>query len=203
MNVDEQIAKTRTEALRVVVIIGSTRAGRFGPTAAAWFAGQAARRDDIEIDLVDLAEAGLPQTLPDDGDPAPAQVLALAPRLAAADAFVVVTPEYNRSFPAPLKTAIDWFCEEWQAKPVTIVSYGAASGGLHATSQLREVFTELHAVTIRETVSLPEYWNLFTADGSWPKASADCHAAAKSAVDRLVWWAHALRDARRRHQYEA
>jgi NAD(P)H-dependent FMN reductase len=202
MSVDEQIPNSATAALRVVVIIGSTRVGRFGPTVAEWFVAQAGRRDDLEIDLVDLVEANLPDTLLDD-DPPPREVSELAPRLAAADAFVVVTPEYNRSFPAPLKTAIDWFCEEWKAKPVTVVSYGTASGGLYATAQLREVFTELHAVTIRETVSLPEYWNLFAADGSWPKASADCNAAVKSTVDQLVWWAHALREARTRRPYQA
>ncbi|GAB3832488.1 hypothetical protein GCM10027610_024720 [Dactylosporangium cerinum] len=79
----------------------------------------------------------------------------MGPRLTAADAFVVVTPEYNRSFPAPLKTAIDWFYEEWHAKPVTFVSYGRESGGLHATAQLRQVFNELQTVTMRNTVSLP------------------------------------------------
>lgn len=100
---------------------------------------------------------------------------------------MVVTPEYNRSFPAPLKTAIDWYPQEWRAKPVAIVSYGGPSGGLYAAGQLREVFAELDAVTIRDTVSLPDYWNQFDADGSWPKASADCNAAAKSTLSRLVW----------------
>jgi hypothetical protein len=95
----------------------------------------------------------LPDALVDDDQPPPAPVRALAPRLAAADAFVVVTPEYDRSFRAPLKTAIDRYLQEWRAKPVAIVSYGGQ----------------------------------FDADGSWPKASADCNAAAKSTLSRLVW----------------
>ncbi len=67
--------------------------------------------------------------------------------------FVVVTPEYNHSFPGPLKAAIDRHVTPWQAKPVGFVSYGGISGGLRAVEHLRQVFAELHAVTVRETVS--------------------------------------------------
>ncbi|MEW1843808.1 NAD(P)H-dependent oxidoreductase [Nonomuraea angiospora] len=182
--------------LRLVIIIGSIRRGRFGPTAASWFVAQARKRRELNIDLVDLATAGLPDALTDQDELVPEPVRALAPRLAAADAFVVVTPEYNRSFPAPLKTAIDWFYEEWQAKPVAFVSYGRESGGLHAVAQLREVFGELHAVAIRTLVSLPCYWELFAADGSWPKPTATCNNTVKTTLDELTWWAYALREAR-------
>lgn len=187
--------------LRLAVIIGSTRTGRFGPTVAGWFAGQAGKRADLDVDVIDLAQARLPEILADHDEPVPAPVAALAPRLAAADAFAVVTPEYNLSFPAPLKTAIDWYYEEWQAKPVTFVAYGRESGGLHAVAQLRQVFAELHAVAIRNIVSLPCYWELFAADGSWPKPSAGCNTTVKSTVDQLCWWALALREARAKRPY--
>ncbi|MDX6240202.1 MAG: hypothetical protein QOG10_5022, partial [Kribbellaceae bacterium] len=155
--------------LRLAVIIGSTRNGRFGPTVARWFAALAGKRADLDVDLIDLAGAHLPEVLTDFDQPIPAPVAALAPRLAAADAFAVVTPEYNSSFPAPLKTAIDWYYEEWHAKPVAVVCYGRETGGLYAAAQLRQVFTELHAVAIRNTVTLPCYWEQFAADGSWPR----------------------------------
>jgi NAD(P)H-dependent FMN reductase len=182
--------------LRMAVIIGSTRKGRFGPTVAGWFAAHARRRPGVEVDLIDLAEAGLPETLGDIDDPAPPPVRALAPRLAAADAFVVVTPEYNHGFPAPLKTALDWFYEEWKAKPVALVCYGRESGGLNAAAQLRQIFAELHAVTIRDGIVLPRYWEDFAPDGSWPKPGAECDAAVKTTLDQLSWWATALREAR-------
>ncbi|MEW2358411.1 NAD(P)H-dependent oxidoreductase [Spirillospora sp. NPDC029432] len=185
----------------MAVIIGSTRDGRFGPTVADWFAGHARRRPDFTVDLVDLAEAGLPATLTDHDMPVPAPVKELAPRLAAADAFAVVTPEYNQSFPAPLKTAIDWYYEEWKAKPVALVSYGRESGGLNAAAQLRQVFAELHAVTIRDGVVLPRYWEDFAPDGSWPKPTAECNTAVRTTLDQLCWWARALRDARARTPY--
>ncbi|MFF5264801.1 NADPH-dependent FMN reductase [Actinomadura viridis] len=189
--------------LRMAVIIGSTRNGRFGPTVAGWFAARARRRPDVTVDMVDLAEAGLPATLTDHDEPVPAPVRRLAPRLAAADAFVVVTPEYNHGFPAPLKTAIDWFYEEWQAKPVALVTYGRDSGGLNAAAQLRQIFAELHAVTIRDGLSLPRYWEDFAPDGSWPRPAAECNASVTTTLDQLIWWANALRDARARAPYTA
>ncbi|MFI7068297.1 NADPH-dependent FMN reductase [Kribbella sp. NPDC050124] len=186
--------------MRLAVIIGSTRNGRFGPTVAHWLARQADKQFDV--DLIDLATANLPTTLPDTDDETPAEVAVLAPRLATADAFAVVTPEYNSSFPAPLKTALDWYYDEWNAKPVAIVSYGRETGGLYATAQLRQVFTELQAVTIRHTVALPCYWEQFTADGDWPRPSAGYEAQAKLMLDQLVWWARALLDARTARPYQ-
>jgi NAD(P)H-dependent FMN reductase len=188
--------------LRLAVIIGSTRRGRFGPTVAGWFAQHAAKRADLDVDVVDLATANLPQTLTDTDEPAPAEVAVLAPRLAAADAFAVVTPEYNSSFPAPLKTALDWYYEEWHAKPVAIVAYGRETGGLYAAAQLRQVFTELQAVAIRNTVTLPCYWEQFASDGSWPRPGSGYDAAVKNTLDQLVWWAHALRAARIKQPYQ-
>ncbi|MEU8227876.1 NAD(P)H-dependent oxidoreductase [Kribbella sp. NPDC048915] len=187
--------------MRLAVIIGSTRRGRFGPTVAHWLAEQAAKQFDV--DLVDLATADLPATLPDADEEPPREVRQLGGRLAAADAFAVVTPEINCSFPATLKTALDWYYEEWHAKPVAIVSYGRESGGLYATAQLRQVFTELQAVTIRNTVALPCYWEQFTVDGGWPRPSAGYEASAKLMLDQLVWWAEALHDARAHRPYQA
>ncbi|MFG1997835.1 NADPH-dependent FMN reductase [Spirillospora sp. NPDC048911] len=180
---------------RTAIIIGSTREGRFALTVAGWFAALAARRADLELDVIDLAETRLPDTLGELDGTEPAAVRALAPRLAAADAFVVVTPEYNHSFPAPLKTAIDWYVDEWKAKPVDFVSYGGASGGLRAVEQLRQVFAELQAVTIRETVSFHSCWNRFDDRGR-PIDAAGAAAAAGGLLDQLTWWARALRAAR-------
>lgn len=186
--------------MRLAVIIGSTRRGRFGPTVADWLTQQAVKQ--FEVDVLDLKTAGLPDSLPDPDDERPAEVAALGSRLATADAFAVVTPEINCSFPAPLKTALDWYYEEWHAKPVAIVSYGREHGGCYATAQLRQVFNELQAVAIRNTVALPCYWEQFTADGGWPKPSAGYEASAKLMLDQLVWWAEALQDARTRRPYQ-
>ncbi|MFI7534387.1 NADPH-dependent FMN reductase [Streptosporangium sp. NPDC049376] len=191
------------EPLRLAVIVGSVRQGRFGPTVANWFADRARSRDDVLVDLVDLADTPLPEVLPAFGQaPSPEAVQALktlTPRLEAADAFVVVTPEYNHSFPASLKNAIDWHFTQWQAKPVGFVSYGGMSGGLRAVEHLRAVFAELHTVTVRETVSFHDAWNRFGSDGL-PK-DPGCGPAAETLLDQLLWWADALRDARNKNPY--
>lgn len=186
-------------ALRLAVIIGSTRQGRFAPTVAAWFASVAARRADLAVDVIDLAEARLPDVL---SDQSPPSVRAVGARLADADAVVVVTPEYNHSFPASLKNAIDWYFKEWQAKPVGFVSYGGMSGGLRAVEHLRQIFVELHAVTVRDAVSFHGVWGLFDADGQ-PKDQPGSTRAATAMLDQLVWWGHALREARLRRPYAA
>jgi NAD(P)H-dependent FMN reductase len=188
--------------LRLVVVIASRREGRFGPTVANWFVEQVRGRGDLDLDVLDLAESALPDQLGGYGTPAPAAVAAVTPRLAAADAFVVVTPEYNHSYPASVKTLIDWHFSEWQAKPVGFVSYGGMSGGLRAVEHLRGVFAEVHAVTVRETVSFHGAWDRFGPDAR-PVDPAECAAAAKAMLDQLAWWAHALREARSTRPYLA
>jgi NADPH-dependent curcumin reductase CurA/NAD(P)H-dependent FMN reductase len=178
------------DSLRVTIIIGQDGVGT---TAAAWFAGQAGQRDDIEVDVIDLAEAWLPEALPVIGGRVPQAVQDLAPWLAEADAFVIVTP--NRSFPASLKNAIDWYRDEWKAKPVAFVSYGDETGGLRAVEQLRLVFADLQAMTVRDTVIFHDHRGCFTEAGR-PLDPERCNAAARNLLDQLVWWARALKSAR-------
>ncbi|MDQ0379542.1 NADPH-dependent FMN reductase [Amycolatopsis thermophila] len=185
------------EQLDVAVIIGSTREGRFGPVVAKWFAEQADAHGDFRTDVIDLADANLPATLSGRTTP---EVAAVGERLERADAFVVVTPEYNHSYPASLKTLLDWHGTQWQAKPVAFVSYGGLSGGLRAVEHLRPVFAELHAVTIRETVSFHGAWSLFDDSGALVDPAGPT-AAAKALLDQLAWWAEALRTARRTRPY--
>ncbi|MFC5145707.1 NADPH-dependent FMN reductase [Streptomyces aureoversilis] len=191
---------------RLAVIVGSTRDGRFGPTVAKWFTEQVARHGDIEVDLVDLALHPLPMRLSSEPTAEDAAALAeVTPRLEQADAFVVLTPEYNHSYPASLKNLIDWHYTQWQAKPVGFVSYGGLSGGLRAVEHLRPVFTELHAVTIREQVSFHNPWGKFDDDGRHLNAEAGEQAsgAAKVMIDQLTWWALSLREARAARPYGA
>jgi NAD(P)H-dependent FMN reductase len=190
-------ASDDNNSLHLAIIIGSTRQGRFAPTVTNWFAGQARKRDDMRVDIIDLAEARLPDVLSDKPTP---EVAAITPQFADADAFVVVTPEYNHSFPAPLKTAIDWHFKEWQAKPVGFVSYGGISGGLRAVEQLRQVFAELHAVTVRDTVSFHGAWAQFDPEGQL-KDPDRYEKTAQSMLDQLAWWGYALREAKAQRPY--
>lgn len=173
--------------IRLAVVVGSTREGRFGPTVASWFVDQARRRDDVTVDVIDLAHTDIPSE-------------ALSGAIDAADAFVVVTPEYNHSFPGPLKSAIDSIRTGWFAKPVAFVSYGGLSGGLRAVEPLRGVFAELHAVTIRETVSFHMARERFDGDGN-PKDPDVVNSAAHALLEQLTWWATTLRAGRAARTY--
>ncbi|MEU2915702.1 NADPH-dependent FMN reductase [Streptomyces massasporeus] len=193
------------EPIRLAAIIGSVRDGRFGPTVMDWFVGEATQRDDVTVDVIDLAETPLSLT----GGPtrAPSAEMAqelsrISPRIEAADAYVIVTPEYNHSFPGALKHAIDCHITQWQAKPVGFVCYGGFSGGLRAVEQLRLVFNELHAVPIRDTVSFHGGAAAFDEDNR-PKDPNGCNAAAKTLLDQLIWWAVALKEARQKRPYSA
>ncbi|MEU5610953.1 NAD(P)H-dependent oxidoreductase [Streptomyces sparsogenes] len=197
-----------SQNLKLAVILGSVREGRFGPTVANWFAGQAGAHGGFDVDLIDLADTPLPLALPpvppamDPNLPRPAEMADLTARLAAADAFVVVTPDYNRAYPAALKAAIDWHYTEWQTKTVGFVGYSGASGGLLAIEGLRQVFNELQAHTVRDYVSFPRYYELFGPDGTLTEPQGPA-AAAKVMLDQLQWWGSVLHDARRDRPFAA
>ena len=179
------------EPIRIGLIYGSTRKGRFCDTVAGWAAEQIRAAGKYTVDVIDPAVI-LP--LPGEAEE-PSASPNLWQRMAAADAFVVVTPEYNHGYPAALKSLIDSVGAEWQAKPVAFVSYGGISGGLRAVEQLRLVFAELHAVTIRDSVSFAGAWGLFDETGKL-KQPERARKTMTTMLGRLQWWALALRQAR-------
>jgi NAD(P)H-dependent FMN reductase len=169
--------------IKIGLVYGSTRPGRFCDTVARWTAGQIAAREGFAVELIDPAAFGS------------AGLASLNERVAACDAFVVVTPEYNHGYPAPLKALIDSIGPEWHAKPVAFVSYGGISGGLRAVEQLRLVFAELHAVTIRDSVSFAGAWEQFDADGALRNPER-AQRSMEAMLRRLHWWAVSLAHAR-------
>jgi NAD(P)H-dependent FMN reductase len=180
------------EQVRIALIYGSTRKGRFCDKVAEWAAEQIRAARKYSVDVIDPAVV-----LPQPGQEADGQHGAanLWQRMAAADAFVVVTPEYNHGYPAALKTLIDSVGAEWQAKPVAFVSYGGISGGLRAVEQLRLVFAELHTVTIRDSVSFAGASEQFDEAGKLRQPERARKSMA-TMLARLHWWAVALRGAR-------
>lgn len=181
--------------IRLAVIIGSVRSGRIGPAVADWLLQGLKEHPDFQLDVIDLAELDLPAAL--DGGGATADFTG---RIGAAEAFLVVTPEYNHGYPGQLKTAIDSAKEEWYAKPVALLSYGGSVGGARAVEQLRLVFAELHTVTVRDSVNLRHAYDLIDETGGFrPPQSAE--AAVAQLLTRLHWWAVALRSARAAQPY--
>jgi NAD(P)H-dependent FMN reductase len=166
--------------ITIAVIYGSTRQGRLCERVAGWTIEQIEGDGPFEVESVDPGAIDLAEQ---------------RARLDRADAFIVVTPEYNRSFPAPLKALIDATGPEWRGKPVAFVSYGGVSGGLRAVEQLRLVFAELHAATIRDGVCFSMAWDQFDAEGRLRDADRAERAMAVM-LAQLHWWASALKAAR-------
>lgn len=144
---------------RLNVIVASTRPGRVGHVIGDWFTGVAVAHGGFDVHVVDLAELDLPfhdePGQPVDGGPyAHEHTRRWSATTAAADAFVLVMPEYNRGYSAPLKNALDYLYQEWQYKPVGFVSYGMTSAGLRAVEQIKPVVSALKMVPVPEAVSI-------------------------------------------------
>lgn len=181
-----------TEPLNILVISGSVRTDCTGRPVAAWAARAAAAvLPTADVCLVDLAEVELPPARELQGGGSAPTVL--TDRIAAADAFVFVTPEYNAGYPAALKDAIDWHYDVWSFKAATIVSYGVV-GGWRVNDQLRTVLSELAVVTARRTLGIAAPWN--GIDGARYTPDPGTADAADAAFVELEWWARTLRAGR-------
>jgi len=140
------------------VIIGSTRPGRVGPLVAGWIADRAREQGDFEVEVTDLAVLDLP-IFDEPEHPRLHRYVhqhtknwsAIADR---SDAFVFVIPEYNHSYNAATKNALDYLSQEWRGKPAGIVTYGGASGGVRAAQMLVPVLGALQMVTVADSVNI-------------------------------------------------
>jgi len=141
------------------IIVASTRPGRIGLPIGEWFQQQALEHGGFDVQWVDLAEWNLP-FVDEPHHPRLRQYTRDHTRrwsalIESADAFVMVTPEYNHSFNAPLKNAIDYLIHEWAFKPVGFVSYGGLSGGTRAVQMLKPILSDLNMTPIVEAVYIP------------------------------------------------
>jgi NAD(P)H-dependent FMN reductase len=177
--------------VKLGLIYGSTREGRFCDTVANWTAEEIARHEGFSLDVIDPAAYELPSRYLNTPN---SNLSALADRFGRADAFIIVTPEYNHSYPASLKLIIDAGTRQWHAKPVALVSYGGVAQGLRAVEHLRGVFSELHAVTLRDGVSF-NIWEHFDPEGRLVQPER-ARKSMDIMLSRLNWWATALKTAR-------
>jgi len=141
------------------VIIASTRPGRVGLPVARWFRGFAERQDAFDVELVDLAEVALP-LFDEPNHPIARQytrprTIAWSETVDRGDAFVIVHPEYNHSYNAAIKNALDYLHVEWNYKPVGFVSYGGVSAGVRAMTALKPVVAALRMTPVVEAVNIP------------------------------------------------
>jgi len=176
------------------IIVASTRPGSSGPAIAGWIAGAARRGTDFDsVEVLDLAEINLPfldePHHPKLGRYTKPHTLAWAREIDTADALVIVTPEYNSGFPAPLKNAIDFLHAEWHNKAAGFVSYGS-NGGVRAVEHLRLVLGELQVADVQAQVALSVFTDFehFTAF----KPGEHHEATLNTMLAQVVAWGEAL-----------
>lgn len=187
--------------LKIKVILGSVRPGRFGIQPAEWITKLGATYGEQAIfELVDLKEVSLPMLdTPIPPSLAPSNQsehqAAWATVIGEADGFVFVTSEYNHSFPASLKNAIDYLAQEWAHKPVAFLSYGADAGGVRAIEHLRGVTGWLKMYDLSYFVTLPNYFAGLNDKGEF-QFTAEHEQKAQSMLKELVFWADQMKEAR-------
>lgn len=129
------------------IVIASTRPGRVGGPTGRWVAERAHDHAAFDVETVDLAEIDLPMFAepehPRTGRYAHAHTRAFSEVIDRADGFVLVFPEYNHSYNAALKNALDHLSREWRGKPVGLVSYGGVAAGARAAVALEPVLLAL------------------------------------------------------------
>lgn len=183
--------------LNVAIILGSTRPNRNGEAVARWVHQQVQGRTDASYELVDIRDYNLPlldePIPPSQGKYSQPHTRRWAEKIAAFDAFVFVTPEYNHGTSGALKNAIDFLYREWNNKAAGFVSYGSA-GGARAVEHLRLVMAEVQIADVRAQVmfSLATDFKNYSEFTPHPRHEGDLDAMLK----QLVAWGEAMRTVR-------
>ena len=184
--------------LKIAVLVGSVRSDRQGIKAAR-FVERSLMARGHDITLVDPVALQLP--LLDRmykeyaRGQAPAMLEELASLYRAADAFVVVSGEYNHSIPPALSNLLDYFLEEYFWRPSAIVCYSAgAFGGVRAAMQLRAMLCELGMPSISSLFPIPKIQTALESDGRAHDPAIDQRF--ERYATELEWYAEALRPRR-------
>lgn len=185
--------------LNLKIILGSTRPGRKGEPVANWFYELAVKQAVFNVELLDLLKIDLP-FLDEPEHPrfkkyTHQHTKDWSATIDSADAIVIVTPEYNYGYPAPVKNALDFIYQEWNYKPVGFVSYGGVAAGTRSVQLLKPVVNALKMVAMADNVNIPfiakhvDEQNKFITDDTIDKS-------AKTMLGELQKWAVALRSMR-------
>jgi NAD(P)H-dependent FMN reductase len=185
---------------KIAVIIGTTRATRFGEKPAKWIHGLAAARGDMDLELVDLRDYPMPffdEPATNAWMPSKNEVaLRWQKKVAEFDGYIFVTAEYNRGVPGVLKNALDYAYPEWNRKPAAYVGYGSV-GAARSIEHLRLICVELQMAPMRTGVHIQgaDFMAVWQQGKDISELSY-LQPNSKSMLDELQWWASALMVAR-------
>jgi NAD(P)H-dependent FMN reductase len=181
--------------VKLQIVYASTREGREGLPIAHWVKERADAHGKFESELVDLKAVNLPLF---DEPQHPrlrqyknAHTKAWSAIVAAADAFVFVTPEYNYGMPPALLNAIDYLSVEWAYKPGAVVSYGGISGGTRSAQMTKQMLPSVKMMPIPEGVSIPFFRNMLNAEGQFVPGELQ-EKAITPMLEELSRWTGAL-----------
>lgn len=191
--------------IKIKILTGSNRPGRFNIQPAIWITNITKERKDIEVELLDLQEINLP-LLDELATPSMHQYTKQhtkdwSAKINEADGFIFVTPEYNHSYSAILKNAIDYLFFEWNYKPVGFVSYGTV-GGARAIEHLIGATRDLKMYAVREQVMFPAYWNNLNDKHEYKFSDKEVEIA-NALLDSLIFWASEMKESRSKLQSKA
>jgi NAD(P)H-dependent FMN reductase len=191
--------------LALKIVLGSTRPGRAADKIMPWLLERTRQHGGFEVELLDLRDWPLPffsETAATVGDPvnptySQPVVREWNQKMAAADALLFVTPEYNHSVPAVLKNALDsvFVSYAMRNKPAGFVGYsGGVSAGVRAVEHLVQICFEAEVMPLRDSLLFPMVQQAFGEDGlpKSPLASASLQVL----LDDLAWWGAVLKAAR-------
>src|SRR6266704_6251077 len=187
--------------VKIAVIVGTTRAARFGHKPAQWIADIASQRDDMVVEVLDLHEYPMPffdevasnAWVPSQNEAAQRW----QKKVAEFDGFIFVTAEYNRGVPAVLKNALDYAYPEWNRKPAAYVGYGSV-GAARSIEQLRLMCVELQMAPTRTGVHIQGAdFMAALQQGKDLKELSYLELNSKTMLDELQWGASALMVARK------
>lgn len=180
---------------KLMVLVASTRPGRVGSTVGKWAALAAADHGSFDVELVELADLNLP-IFDEPEHPAKRAYVhehtkAWSKRVDEADAFVIVTPEYNFGMPPSLLNALTYLVHEWHYKPAAFVSYGGVSGGIRSVQDAKQALTTFKVVPMYEAVVIPHVHGHLSDEGDFvPEPIHQDSAVAM--LDELAKWSRVL-----------
>lgn len=182
--------------LKIGVIMGTTRDGRFCDRATEWIMQLAAEHGTARYEMIDLRDYPMPlynEPVPPLYTPAQDEhAKAWNARLSAVDGYVFVTAEYNHGVPGGLKNALDFSYQELVRKPAAFVGYGGV-GAARAIEHLRLIVAELQMAPIRNAVhvGLHEFLGVLQ-NGKSLSDFPYLIDSAKAMIQDLEWWARTL-----------
>jgi azobenzene reductase len=148
----------------IAVLCGSVRQGRKSPAVAKYLANALAKQNGIKINYIDLAEFDLPimQERRGHHPNLPAAAEKLGVQLENADAILVVSPEYNGSYPGVLKNTLDYYYDELAKKPVGIVSVSSGRlAGANVMQMLQLLFLRVGSFVCPAKMQVAEVGKVF------------------------------------------